>query len=533
MFRNVLAVCLRVRAHTLRQLVLCLTGAVCLAGAAQAQEMVPISATKQLIIQLRDDGVRKLASVKHDAPIPGLILPDGRHLLYVRSLGDGSIVVRLPDVVSLEEADVLIAALLQDPSVQNAQIDKRLHAALVPNDTNYASQWHMFEDTAGIRMEAAWNRSTGSAAVVIAVLDTGIIAHADLAAGRILPGYDFISDLPTSNDGDARDADPTDPGDAVVAGECGTNEPLVNQNSSWHGLSVTGVMVATSDNNNDMAGIDFAARILPVRVLGKCGGFVSDIVEAIRWAAGLAVAGVPVNNNPAQVINLSLAGSGACSPQEQLAINDAVTAGSVVVVAAGNEGQNVANFSPANCNNVITVGAVARDGSIASYTNRGGAVDLVAPGGDGPAANGSDDVLTLWNGGTTTAGVDLLAFIRGTSFTTAEVSGVAALMLAVDNTLDPVTIKEILRATARAFPDASCNTNLCGRGILDANAALAGAADPQSVGAGGGGSGIGAPGGGGGGGGGGCSVVPAVSPVDPVLPLWLLAAFIGLYRRSR
>jgi serine protease len=130
-------------------------------------------------------------------------------------------------------------------------------------------------------------------------------------------------------------------------------------------------MAATSDNASGIAGIDFAARILPVRVLGKCGGLVSDIIDAIRWAAGLPVSGVPVNNNPAQVINLSLAGPGACSSAEQLAINDAVNAGAVVVVAAGNEGLNVKNYSPASCKNVVTVGAVARDGGITTYMNRG------------------------------------------------------------------------------------------------------------------------------------------------------------------
>lgn len=489
--------------------------------------------TRQLIIQLQDIGIRKTASVKPDDSVPGLVLPDGRHLSYVRSLNGDSIVVQLPEAVSLEEADALIEALMLEPSVQDVQIDKRMYPAVVPNDTDYFRQWHLFQDPAGMRAHSAWDTTTGSSSVVIAVLDTGILNHADLAASRVLSGYDFITDDFTANDSiSGRDTDPTDPGDAVVANECPPpNAGNQAQPSSWHGLSVTGVMAATSNNGTGIAGIDFAARILPVRVLGKCGGDVSDIVDAIRWAAGLPVTGAPVNTNPAGVINLSLAGPGACSTQEQSAINDAVAAGSVVVVAAGNEGGDVAGFSPANCANVITVGAIARDGSITTYTNRGEEVDLTAPGGEGPAANGSDNLLTLWNNGTTTAGGDEFAFITGTSFTTAEVSAVVALMLAVDGTLEPSIVKGILRATTRAFPDGSCTTSLCGTGLLDASAALAGAADPQSVGDGGGSSIGGDPGGGGGGGG--CSMMLVANPIDPMLPFWLLAAFIGMYRRSR
>ncbi len=495
--------------------------------AAQAQDRVPLSATNQLIIQLRDDGKRATASAKPDHPVPGLTLPDGRQLSYVRSLGDGSMVVQLPEAVSLEEANALVAGLMQDPAVQNAQIDKRLHPALVPNDPNYAGQWYLYEDTAGIRMETAWSQQTGSPSVVIAVLDSGILPHADLDPARILAGYDFISDIPTANDGNGRDANPTDPGDAVVADECGVNDPPVDQGSSWHGLSVVGVIAATSDNNNDIAGIDFASRILPVRVLGKCGGFISDIIDAIRWAAGLPVAGVPVNNNPAKVINLSLAGFGTCSAQEQQAIDAAVAAGAVVVVAAGNEAQDVANYSPANCNNVITVGSIDRDGSIASYMNVGEEVHLVAPGGDGVGMN-AEGILTLFNNGVTTASTDALAYIQGTSFTTAQVSGVASLMWAVNNALDPATIKAILRATTRDFPDASCNTNRCGTGLLDANAALVGAANPGAV-----VSRTASTGGDvGGGGGGGCTLQSARG-VDPILPLLLLVTFVGLRRRIR
>jgi serine protease len=178
----------KVLSLTFRRFTLCLAGFSCLVGTlVQAQEVPPQSTTtKQLIIHLRDDGVRGAASVKPADPVPGLTLGDGRHFSYVRSLDDGGMVVQLPEVINLEEANALVAELLLDPAVQKAQVDKRLYPALVPNDTNYADQWHLFEDTAGIRMESAWDQHTGSPGVVIAVLDTGVIPHAELTVRVML-----------------------------------------------------------------------------------------------------------------------------------------------------------------------------------------------------------------------------------------------------------------------------------------------------------------------------------------------------------
>ncbi len=497
-------------------------------------------ATNKLIIRLEADGLRRMQAVTAQGPIPEITLPDGEPVRFVRRFDGNGMVVRLPTVVTPERARQLAEQLAALPGIAAAEPDKRMRPALVPNDPQYLpganpfvdpGQWYLYEDTAGIRMPAAWDRETGSSAVVIAQLDTGIIPHVDLNPARVLAGYDFISDINTANDGDGRDADPTDPGDAVAADECGVGEPA--QPSSWHGLSVAGVMVAEADNLVDIAGIDFAAGLLPLRVLGKCGGDLSDVADAIRWAVGLPVSGVPaVNPTPARVINLSLSGAGGCSGEEQAAVDAAVNAGAVVVAAAGNQGSDVALFSPANCNNVITVGAVDRDGSRASYLNVGEEVDLSAPGGDGEGA-AAEGVLTLYNTGATTPAVDTLAYIQGTSFTAAQVSAVAALMWAVDDTLNPDLIGQILRATARlrSFPDSSCNTGLCGEGLLDADAALAGAADPASV-----------PGsatdvgdsGSGGGGGGGCTVSLVAPRFDPSLLLLFLCAVLGrLQKRGR
>lgn len=474
--------------------------------------------THQIILRLKDDGVRRIQSVRQNEVVPDISLPDGGELIFVRHFDGNGLVARLPEAVSLQDAEAIAIELAANPSVASAQADKRMYPALVPNDPDYlpgfvdSGQWNLFEDTGGIRMQSAWDRETGSITSVIAQLDTGIVTHRDLNPVRILSGYDFITDIATANDGDARDPDPTDPGDATVDNECGPGVP--GEDSSWHGLSVAGVMVAESDNNVDIAGLDFAARLLPVRVLGKCGGSVSDVADAIRWAAGFTIDGVP-NPNPARVLNLSLSGNGACTPEEQAAINDAVGVGAVVIVSAGNQDSDVADQSPANCQNVLTVGATLRDGSLAPYSNTGEEVDMSAPGGL-TQVDPNDGIRVLSNSGNTSAALDITGRIAGSSFSTAQVSAVASLMLAVNSSLSPSQIADILKLTTRPFPDMSCNPSLCGSGILDADAALVGAADPASV------LGITANTGGGSGG---CALATTASRgFDPVLLLLLVFA---------
>ncbi len=439
------------------------------------------SSTDRLIIQFEAGDTRNLQTIERNQVLPGVRLPDGRGVRFLRHFEGDAVVVQLPGEVTLDQAQRICAQMITGQGLASVVPDKRFYRSLNPSDPEYLGvqtpgQWHLYETTAGIRMPAAWDQTTGSSAIVVAVVDTGIVPHRDLSPGRLLPGYDFISSPFTANDGDGRDSDPTDPGDwADVGDPCYMNDPL-EDNSSWHGLSVAGVIAATANNSLDIAGMDFAAQLLPVRVLGKCGGSLSDVADAVRWAAGLPVAGVPNNPNPARVINLSLSGDGACSAPEQSAINAAVAAGAVVVVAAGNEAGNVGAVSPANCDNVIAVGAIGRNGAIASYTNFGLAVDLVAPGGDN-----LDGVLTLSNLGTTTAGSDALVTIAGTSFTTAQASAVASLMLALNPSLTPDLLGNVMKATTRTFPHASCDNSLCGTGVLDAAAALTTAMNPGAV----------------------------------------------------
>ncbi len=391
----------------------------------------------------------------------------GLSMKALHAIGTGAHVIKLDRRMPVAEMNAIASQVqAQDPSVEYAEPDRMMKALFTPNDPRYSEQWGYFENTAGIRMPAAWDKSTG-AGVTVAVIDTGYRAHADMS-GKFVQGYDFIRDTFIANDGNGRDSDASDPGDAIRAGECGSGEPTQDQRSSWHGMHVAGTISANSNNSSGVAGVAFGARILPVRVLGKCGGYTSDIADAIIWSSGGAVSGVPANANKAAVINMSLGGSGACDTTTQNAINSARSRGTVVIVAAGNANANAANFSPASCQGVVTVAAVNRSGGRAYYSNYGTVVDVAAPGGDArsSAANG---ILSTLNSGTTVPGSDSYAFYQGTSMAAPHVAGVAALMLSTSATLTPDEIESKLKSTARAFP-ATCSG--CGTGIVDASAAL-------------------------------------------------------------
>ncbi len=369
--------------------------------------------------------------------------------------------------LSTKETAELLSTLAMDDEVEFVEEDRLLHPTLTPNDTLYSNQWHYYENTGGIRAPAAWDRATGQG-VVVAVLDTGFRPHVDLNA-NLLPGYDMISDAFIGNDGNGRDNDARDPGDWTNAGECGNGQPTSFRSSSWHGTHVAGTIAAVSNNNSGVAGVAYNAKIVPVRVLGKCGGYTSDIADGIIWAAGGTVSGVPANPNPASVINMSLGGGGSCSVTTQNAINQARSRGAVIVVAAGNSNANANNFNPGNCNGVINVAATNRQGGRASYSNFGTSVDLAAPGGQMSSANDPNGVLSTYNSGSTTPGNDSYGYSQGTSMAAPHVAGVAALIKQAKPTATPDEIETILKETVRSFP-ASCSG--CGTGIVDANAAV-------------------------------------------------------------
>lgn len=395
---------------------------------------------------------------------------------HVRKLSIGADVIKLSRGLNQTEADALLTQLRADPSVQFAQPDYlRQHTDFTPNDPRYADlQWHYHDATAGIRAPAAWDNSTGDG-VVVAVLDTGYLDHDDLNA-NILPGYDFIIDTSISGDGDGRDANAHDPGDWVGS------DP-----SSFHGTHVAGTIAAVTHNGLKVAGVAFNARVQPVRVLGHGGGYTSDIADAITWASGGTVAGVPDNTMPAEVINMSLGGFGRCSqdPVTQTAIDGAVSRGVTVVVAAGNSNADASQFTPASCKGVITVGATGKTGARASYSNYGNTVALSAPGGDYTGV--APDFGAVWsvgNSGVQTPDAspagDRMVGMMGTSMASPHVAGVVALMQSAavgagKPALTPAQVKTLLRTTATPLPVTPPISTPMGSGIVNAASAVAAA----------------------------------------------------------
>jgi serine protease len=409
-----------------------------------------------------------------------------------RRMSNESHVLRMERAVTLAQAKAIAEDLMRSGEVELAEPDRVLHASttLPPTDPGYSFQWHYFAPSGankgGANLPNAWSQTLGSASIKVAVLDTGYRPHADLAT--VLPGYDFVTNDANGNDGNSgRDGDALDPGD-----NCSTATVTT---SSWHGTHVAGTIAALMSNSGPGGlhgtGIAPETRLLPVRVLGKCGGVTSDVVDAMRWAAGIAVPNAPANANPARVLNLSLGASGACSAALASAVQDVVNQGAAVVVAAGNDA-SIGLSQPANCPGAIAVTAHAIDGDNANYANISREVAISAPGGgcgslttsanctSRLSANGLG-VFSLSNTGSAgpvaSPGGDSYAVGSGTSMAAPHVAGVIALMLAQNSSLTPAQIKSYLQSSARPHPAGSTCTQarysgLCGEGLLDAEGAL-------------------------------------------------------------
>lgn len=365
-----------------------------------------------------------------------------------------------------ESTNGIIAASSTSDSIEYIEEDIVLSHFTIPGeysgkvDSYYYSQWALGNSGAGIRAPLAWDITTGSNNIVVAVIDTGITDHSDISA-KIVTGYDFISDSNVARDGNGRDSDPTDEGDYVSSGDSCYQGGF--ESSSWHGTHVAGIIAASTGNGKGIAGVSWGAKIQPVRVLGKCGGYTSDIADAVRWAAGGSVSGVATNSTPAKVINLSLGGSGACPQYLQSAIDDARSRGAVVVVAAGNSSLSLDynDVTPANCNGIIRVASSGNNGTLSSFSNYGSNVDIMAPG---------ENIYSLGNSGSTVATSESYISYSGTSMATPYVSGVVALMMSVNNNLYPNQYKALIKEAANT--SAYCGGKDCGAGIIDAYEAV-------------------------------------------------------------
>ena len=388
---------------------------------------------------------------------------------YVRSTALDASVVTTSAALTPAQAQQYMNALSANSKVASVSPDMRRYATVdntsAPvkiNDPKMNRMWSLTGEK-GISALEAWGTTRGQG-VTVAVLDSGITAHPDLDA-NVLPGYDFIAESAFSNDGNGRDSDPTDAGNWTVDDQCFTGSKATP--SDWHGTHVAGTIAAIANNNEGIAGVAPEAKIVPVRVLGACGGFDSDITDGIIWAAGGSVRGVPANQHPAQVINMSIGSEGTCTSPYRQAIAQANKRGSIVVVAAGNNNFDASKSSPGNCEDVITVGATDKNGKRSYFSNYGSRVDVSAPGGDRRPSSGG--ILSTLNAGKIAPGKADYAEYQGTSMAAPHVAGIVALMKAVDPKLTYAQAKKVLQSTSQSV---ECDQSACGSGIVNAARAV-------------------------------------------------------------
>lgn len=408
----------------------------------------------------------------------------GQDVVATRAVTGGASLLLFDEVVPADEARAVAAKLQARPDVLWAEADVRVYPTatpFIPNDPYFSQMTDMWNGGAAgdysIKAPLVWGAQRGAPNVVVAVLDTGIASHPDLD-GNLVPGYDFVSDIAKANDGNARDPDPADPGDWITSSEAayGEFEGCDVSDSSWHGTHVAGTVAAVQGNALGITGVAPGARIQSVRVMGKCGGYVSDITAGITWASGGSVPGVPPNPTPAKVLNLSLGGSGACTPNSLYgsSISGAIARGSTVVVAAGNENEGLGGSSPASCAGVIAVTATDSRGQRSAYSNFGefaGQATIAAPGGDFQVDTG---ILSTVNAGTTSpippGPVGAYDASQGTSMAAPHVAGAAALVVS-SGIADPSMVRQALVSAVQPFPAYGnrwdCTVTACGAGILD------------------------------------------------------------------
>ena len=443
--------------------------------------------------------VRTLATVDAEATVAGLVVehtsPAGVSSAARSAAGAavtesdaGSSTITFDEPATAAEAERLAKQIERLPGVTEVSLNSIAFPAAAPPGGKPSDVY--FDELAGIwdqrssvayrigskshsvslpkggfstKAPALWRLTKGSKKVTVAVLDTGRTPHPDLDANTVA-GYDLISDPTRAGDGDGRDSDPNDEGDF-----CGAR-------SSWHGTHVAGT-IAAAENGVGVIGNAPRVRVQHVRVLGRCGGELKDIADGITWASGGKVSGTSKNRTPAKVLNLSLTGLGKCESYLQKAINKARKRGSVVIVAAGNEGQNAKNYFPGNCKNVITVAATDTAGGRTSYTNYGSSIDLAAPGGADNkwSTDRRDFILSTWNLGTSSQSSADYGYMSGTSMATPGVAGIAALAASLRPKITAKQLERVVRGSVTKFPNRTSHgkrncakTKVCGKGIIDA-----------------------------------------------------------------
>jgi serine protease len=498
----------------------------------------------------RAQGVRIIQAATSSADAVGLAARTGILVARSRQITPSMHVLYLPKTLYGADVIAVLKKLRADSAVQFADVDQRRYPHAVPDDplyvptTNASGQWYLgtpsntiltfggvtTQDLSATDAVSAWAITTGSTGTVIADVDTGVrfdhpdLLRAGLQGGRLLPGYDFVDQdyNPTTgaalgtfliaNDGDGWDPDPSDPGDWINSTDQmnTTLFPTANcpiQDSSWHGTRVVGVMGALTNNGVGIAGMTWNPYILPVRALGKCGGYDSDIVAGMQWAAGMSVtdpSGNPVPDNPypADIINLSLGGSGSCPSEYTNVIPNLTAMGVLIVASAGNESGPV--DAPGNCSGVLAVAGLRNVGTKVGYSSFGAEVGVSAPAGNCVTTSGPcyRPIDTTTNTGLTVPVSDTYTNQinpnLGTSFSAPIVAGIAALMRAVNGNLTPPLLIARIESSATPFPpnttgvpvcptldpttqECSCVTGQCGAGMVNALSAVNAALNPIAV----------------------------------------------------
>lgn len=349
----------------------------------------------------------------------------------------------------------MIKRLLSDPLIEKAQPNFLYYPMATTNDPLLPEMWHLNQ----IDVFEAWDNTTGSSSVVVAVIDSGVLAeHPDLQ-GKVGSGYDFIS-WSSNTDGDGIDSDPED------------TMPLIDQceggETFYHGAHVAGTIAAVGNNSEGVVGVAYDAELMHLRALdGSCGGTTYDIAQSVLYAIGAPNDSGTLPDTPADIVNMSLGGGGRDDYFESV-LNDARDRGVIVVASSGNSGNAVVGY-PARYANVFAVGSTGQDGLVPSYSNTGEDLSVVAPGG-----GGGGSVLSLHKDGsgyTYTPG-------QGTSMAAPHASGVFALMKSVHEGLTPERLETLI--SFGLITDDLGETgfdNQSGWGLINANKAVQTALD--------------------------------------------------------